>query len=158
MRKRNRKKLKIHNLIIALAFILPFAPVLLYLQGATTILDDVTEFNYYIGVDTSDFIDPNFDTMAKWADILDERFEEIHMPTGIALRCTFKEIFGDDIEYYQDVVMVLNIRTKASTTTSSTTTTTTTTVTASSTSSTTSSTTSTSSSTTSTTSTTTTTV
>lgn len=100
MRKRNRKKLPLHNLIIALAFILPFAPVLLYLQGATTILDDVTEFNYYIGVDTSDFIDPDFDTMAEWADILDERFEEIHMPTGIALRCTFKEIFGDEIEYY----------------------------------------------------------
>ncbi len=100
MRKRNRKKLIFHNSMIFFLFIIPFVPIGVYFGGATNILDECSEFNYYIGVNTTDFIEPDYDQMAEWAEILDARFEEIHMPTGIALRCTFTDIEGTDISYY----------------------------------------------------------
>lgn len=86
--------------MIVFGFMVPFIPVLGYFGGATQILDSITEFNYYIGLDTSDLLAPDFDTMAQWADILDEQFEDVHMPTGIALRLTWEDITGTKVDYY----------------------------------------------------------
>jgi hypothetical protein len=100
MRKRSRKTLIRHNVMIAFLFVGPFAPFLIYLQGGVAILGDCALYNQTIGLNTSEFIPPNFKTMAEWADILDKRFEDMHMPSNIALRCTFTNYTYSKIDYY----------------------------------------------------------
>lgn len=86
--------------MIVFLFVGPFVPFFVYLQSGFSLLDECSSFNFTIGLNTSEFIDPVYGKLDRWARTLDDRFEKMHMPSNIALRVTFKDYDYDEINYY----------------------------------------------------------
>jgi len=100
MRIRTRKNLKRHNLLVILLFFLPFGSFLGYASGVFYILDDLASFTYTIGLNTTDFIEPDFNKMAQWAAKIDDRFEQYHMASNLSLTITFTDYNYTTPVYY----------------------------------------------------------
>lgn len=103
MRRRSRTKRITLGTILKLALI--FTPFLLgglYIGGALYIINDIVAPYYNKNYDTDDFISANFTLLAKWADQIELRFEQYHMPANISLSCTFTDYNYDTVNYYHD--------------------------------------------------------
>ncbi len=83
-------------------YFLPFILGGAYIGGAIYIINDITSFTYRDPYENISFtyIEPNFTKMAQWADIIEKRFEEYHMPAGLALSCTFTDYNYTNVSYY----------------------------------------------------------
>ncbi|GAI50989.1 unnamed protein product, partial [marine sediment metagenome] len=62
-----------------------------YAGGVFYILDDLASFTYTIGLNTTDFIEPDFNKMAQWTTKIDDRFEQYHMASNLSLTITFTD-------------------------------------------------------------------
>lgn len=92
MRKRPRSGIQIKDVLKVSFILLPFVLGGLYIGGAIYIIDDITRPFYTTKhYNPAEFIPANFTLLAGWADALEYRFEEYHMPTNIALRCNFTD-------------------------------------------------------------------
>lgn len=89
MRKRPRKGLKKSSYLKVGLLMLPFVLGLMYVGGALYIINDITSEFFVKHYDSGSFIPANFTAMAEWADQMELRFEQYHMPSNISLRCTF---------------------------------------------------------------------
>ncbi|MHA1130115.1 MAG: hypothetical protein ACTSQQ_04840 [Candidatus Helarchaeota archaeon] len=100
MRRRSRAHVKRQTIIKVALILSPFILGILYVGGAIYIIRDITSFANTQYYNPGSFIPANFTLMAKWADQIELRFEQYHMPANISLKCTFTDKNYTDVSYY----------------------------------------------------------
>jgi hypothetical protein len=102
LRRRARAHIKRNTILKFLVLICPFLLGVLYFGGAIYIIRDVTSFVHTKYYNPAEFIPANFTLLAEWADQLELRFEQYHMPANISLKCTFTDYNYNTVSYYHD--------------------------------------------------------
>ncbi|MHA1265648.1 MAG: hypothetical protein ACTSRS_10480 [Candidatus Helarchaeota archaeon] len=100
MRKRPRSGIKFSSLLKIGLVLLPFLLGGLYIGGALYIIGDITTPFLQKNYDSGEFIPANFTLMAQWADAIELRFEQYHIPANISLKVTFTDSNYDTPSYY----------------------------------------------------------
>lgn len=100
MRRRPRKGIKITAILKVGFMLLPFVLGGLYIWGAIYMISDVTSSFKTKQYTSAGFIPANFSKMAHWADQMEMRFEQWHMPANISLSVTFTDDTHTTPSYY----------------------------------------------------------
>ncbi|NVM52473.1 MAG: hypothetical protein HWN66_02135 [Candidatus Helarchaeota archaeon] len=100
MRRRSRSHIKRYYIVRIALIIIPFLLGGLYVGGAFYIINDITSFVHNKNYDPASFIPADFINMSQWADKIEIRFENYHMPANISLVCTFTGSNYTNVSYY----------------------------------------------------------